>query len=145
VAKEPELSKMKHLRRVGGAVVTTLSVLLVFLALVVPDQITRLPPGNFWMYALVRVPIEALVAIAVLLALPEKWRRALATVLGFVLGLLTVIKIVDMGSWPASSTRSSTGSSSPTATTSCRTRSARPGRSASRWRRSACPPPSSPS
>lgn len=91
------MPNIKHLRRVGGAVVTTLSVLLVFLALVVPDQITRLPPGNFFLYALVRVPIEAIVAIAVLLALPDRWRRVLATVLGFVLGLLTVIKIVDVG------------------------------------------------
>ena len=46
-------------RRVGGALVTTLAAVLVFLALVLPDQITRLPPGNFWLNALVRIPIEA--------------------------------------------------------------------------------------
>ncbi|GIE93149.1 sulfatase [Paractinoplanes rishiriensis] len=86
-----------HLRRVGGAVVTTLAALLVFLALVMPDQITRLPPGNFWLNALVRIPIEALVAIAVLLALPERGRRIVATALGALLGLLTLVKIVDMG------------------------------------------------
>nr|WP_245577401.1 sulfatase-like hydrolase/transferase [Actinoplanes globisporus] len=62
-----------------------------------PDQITRLPPGNFWLNALVRIPIEAIVAVAVLLALPERARQILATFLGFVLGLLTVVKIVDMG------------------------------------------------
>ena len=86
-----------HLRRVGGAVVTTLAALLVFLALVMPDQISRLPPGNFWLNGLVRIPIEALVAIAVLLVLPGRARRITATVLGLVLGLLTVVKIVDMG------------------------------------------------
>jgi len=86
-----------HLRRVGGAVVTTLAALLVFLALVLPDQITRLPPGNFFLNGLVRIPIEALVAVAVLLALPARARRITATVLGFVLGLLTVIKIIDIG------------------------------------------------
>ncbi|MFF5294159.1 sulfatase-like hydrolase/transferase [Paractinoplanes globisporus] len=92
------MSQIKHhLRRVGGAVVTTLATLLVFLCLVMPDQITRLPPGNFWLNALVRIPIEAIVAVAVLLALPERARQILATFLGFVLGLLTVVKIVDMG------------------------------------------------
>jgi hypothetical protein len=91
------VSLREKLRRVGGAAVTTLAALLVFLALVVPDQITRLPPGNFVLNALVRVPIEGLVAIAVLLALPERARRLLATVLGLTLGLLTVVKLVDMG------------------------------------------------
>ncbi|MCU7725497.1 sulfatase [Actinoplanes sp. KI2] len=92
------MSQIKpHLRRVGGAVVTTLAVLLVFVSLVMPDQITRLAPGNFWLNALVRIPIEAIVAIAVLLALPERGRRILATILGFTLGLLTIVKIVDIG------------------------------------------------
>ena len=85
-----------HLRRVGGALVTTLAALLVLLALVMPDQITRLPPGNSWGNALVRIPIEALVSIAVLLALPERARRVVATALGCTLGLLTIVKIVDM-------------------------------------------------
>ena len=92
------MSQIKHhLRRVGGAVVTTLAALLVFLELVMPDQITRLPPGNFWLNALVRIPIEAIVVIAVLLVLPERARRVGATVLGLTLGLLTVVKIIDMG------------------------------------------------
>ncbi|WP_433295909.1 sulfatase-like hydrolase/transferase [Actinoplanes sp. CA-030573] len=92
------MSQIKnHLRHVGGAVVTSLAALLVFLALVLPDQITRLPPGNFWLNALVRIPIEAIVAIAVLLALPERPRRWTATILGFTLGVLTVVKIVDIG------------------------------------------------
>jgi hypothetical protein len=91
------LSLRKHLRRAAGASVTTLAASLVFLALVVPDQVTRLPPGNFWLNALVRVPIEALVAIAVLLALPDRGRRVLATMLGLLLGVLTVVKVIDVG------------------------------------------------
>jgi hypothetical protein len=87
----------RHLRRVGGAVVTTFAAVLVLFALVLPDQIFRLPPHNPWGNALVRIPIEALVAIAVLLALPERARRILATVLGLTLGLLTIVKIIDMG------------------------------------------------
>ncbi len=91
------MSLTKHLRRVGGAVLTTLAGLLVFLALVMPEQIFRLPPGNFVLNGLVRIPIEALVAVAVLLVLPERPRRIVATVLGVTLGLLTVLKIIDMG------------------------------------------------
>jgi len=92
------LSQSKHhLRRVGGGVVTTFAAVLVLFALVLPDQIFRLPPHNPWGNALVRIPIEALVAIAVLLALPERARRILATVLGLTLGLLTIVKIIDMG------------------------------------------------
>lgn len=90
------MSFFKRMRPAGGAVVTTLAALLVFFALIVPDQITRLPPGNSVGSALVRIPIEALAAIAVLLALPDRFRRGLAVVLGLVLGLLTVIKIIDM-------------------------------------------------
>ena len=91
------MSLLKRARPAGRAAVTTLAALLVFLALVMPDQITRLPPGNFVLNALVRIPIEALVAAAVLLALPERGRRVLATALGVVLGLLAIVKIVDLG------------------------------------------------
>jgi hypothetical protein len=87
----------KHLRRVGGVVVTTLASLLVFLELVLPDQITRLPPGNPVVNALVRIPIEGLVALAVLLVLPWKPRQIVATVFGVLLGVLTMIKLVDIG------------------------------------------------
>ncbi|MDY7088046.1 MAG: sulfatase [Actinomycetota bacterium] len=90
------VSVSKHVRRVGGAVVTTVAAVLVFLALVMPDQITRLPPGNFWGTALVRVPIEGLLVAALLLALPARARRITATVLGVVLGVLTVLKIIDI-------------------------------------------------
>jgi len=91
------VSVNKHVRRVAGGVVTTLAALFVFLALVLPDQITRLAPGNFWLTALVRVPIEALLVMALLLALPVRARRITATVLGVVLGVLTVLKVIDIG------------------------------------------------
>jgi hypothetical protein len=88
---------MKYARRAGGTALTVFAALLVFLALVLPDQITRLPPGNFWGTALLRVPIEAVVAVAVLLILPERARRITATALGAILGLLTILKIIDIG------------------------------------------------
>jgi hypothetical protein len=97
VVKEPELSFLTKPRRVGGAVLTTLAALLVLAALIVPDQITRLPPGNPIGNALLRIPIEGIVALAILIVLPATPRKIVAGLLGFVLGLLTVIKIVDMG------------------------------------------------
>jgi sulfatase-like protein len=90
------VSFFKRMRPAGSAVVTALAALLVFFALIVPDQITRLPPGNSVLAALVRIPIEALVATALLLALPARARDRLAALLGLVLGLLTIIKIIDM-------------------------------------------------
>ncbi len=84
-------------RRAAAAALTVLAAVLVFLALVVPDQITRLPPGASVPAAFVRLPIEALAAFALLLALPARARRVVAGLLGAALGLLTVIKVVDMG------------------------------------------------
>ena len=84
-------------RRVTTVVVTVLAAVLVFLALVVPGQITRLPPGASVPAAFVRIPIEALAAFALLLALPGRARRVVAGLLGAVLGVLSVIKILDVG------------------------------------------------
>lgn len=84
-------------RRAAGWVLTFLAAVLVFLALIVPDQITRLPPGFSPWAALVRIPVEGLVGFALLLALPARVRPVAAGVLGAVLGLLTVVKVVDVG------------------------------------------------
>jgi hypothetical protein len=91
------VSQPKSYRRVIRHVTTGFAAVLVFLALILPDQITRLPPGNHWYTALVRIPVEALVAAAILLLLAQPWRRRVAAVAGVVLGLLTVIKLVDIG------------------------------------------------
>jgi len=84
-------------RRVAAGVFTVLAAVLVFLALVVPDQITRLPAGSSVPAAFVRIPIEALAALAVLIVLPARARGIVAGVLGAMLGLLTIIKVIDMG------------------------------------------------
>ncbi|BCJ49183.1 hypothetical protein Asp14428_06580 [Actinoplanes sp. NBRC 14428] len=88
---------MSRPRRAAGWVLTGLAALVVFLALVVPDQVLRLPAGSSPWATLVRVPLEALVAAAILLVLPPRARTVTATVLGAVLGVLTVLKIIDMG------------------------------------------------
>jgi hypothetical protein len=86
-------------------VVSVLAVLLVLLALNVPVQVVPeesdrdtfvpLPPASF-----IRVPLEALVFFAVVLALPRRLgrvRTALAVVAGVVLALSSVSRILDIG------------------------------------------------
>ncbi|GAA4590799.1 hypothetical protein BJY16_000065 [Actinoplanes octamycinicus] len=91
------MSQPKSYRRVIRHVTTGFAAVLVFVALILPDQITRLPPGNHWYTALLRIPIEALVAGAVLLLVPVRARRWTAAGLGVLLGALTVVKLVDIG------------------------------------------------
>ena len=75
-----------------AAVLTILAVLLVWAALVAPDQPSRLTPSAF-----VRVPLEGLVVIALALVLPATARRLLAWIVGPALGLLVIVKILDFG------------------------------------------------
>ncbi|MEV4705129.1 sulfatase [Actinoplanes sp. NPDC049316] len=88
---------MSRPRRAAGWIATGLAASVVFLALVVPDQVTRLPPGASPWATLLRVPLEALAVAAVLLALPARARVVTAGVLGALLGVLTVVKVVDVG------------------------------------------------
>jgi hypothetical protein len=96
------VSPTKSYRRVIRHLTTGFAAVLVFLALIVPDQIFRLPPGNSVFTALLRVPVEALFAGALLLLLPQRGRlgrarRPVAAGLGVLLGLLTVVKMIDIG------------------------------------------------
>ena len=75
-----------------AAVLTILAILLVWVALVAPDQPSRLTPSAF-----VRLPLEGLVLIALALVLPATARRVLAGVVGPALGLLVIVKVLDIG------------------------------------------------
>jgi hypothetical protein len=79
-------------RRVTRAIITVLGGLLVFLALVAPREVGQLSPLVF-----LRIPVEALVGVAVLLALPARWRQILALVAGALLALLTLLRVLQMG------------------------------------------------
>ena len=70
-------------RRVLAGVATALAGVLVFLALSTPNNISRLPEGSNTAEALIRIPIEALLGIAVLLALPARARRVAAASAGW--------------------------------------------------------------
>jgi uncharacterized membrane protein len=82
-------AKRHPIRRV---LLTTLACLLVFAALVAPNEL-----DEFSFAAFLRIPVEALVGAALLLILPPRPRRIVAIVLGVLLGLLTVVKLLDIG------------------------------------------------
>jgi len=77
---------------VAGRVITALACLLVLFALIAPNEITRLTPGAF-----VRIPLEGLVCVGLVLVLPVRAKRIVAVLAGVILGLLTIVKIVDIG------------------------------------------------
>jgi phosphatidylglycerophosphate synthase len=77
---------------VAARAASALAVLLVVVALVAPNQMGLFTPGAF-----ARIPAEALVGVAVLLALTARPRRVVAVAAGAVLGLLTIVKVFDLG------------------------------------------------
>ena len=85
-----------RVRVVLAWVATTLSFLLVWFGLTTPNELDQLTPAAF-----LRIPVEGLVGVGLLLVLPARVRRVVATALGAVLGLLTILKILDMGFFQA--------------------------------------------
>ena len=72
--------------------ITVAAVVVVWLALVVPDDLSELTPARF-----ARIPLEGLVLVALALVLPPRGRRTAAVVFGVALGLVVVVKALDMG------------------------------------------------
>ncbi|WP_443079932.1 sulfatase [Streptomyces sp. P9-A2] len=83
-----------HPRAARGVTVgtTVLAGALLLFALLVPNRVERLAPEAF-----LRIPAEGVLLATLLLALPPRPRRITALVSGALLGLLTVLKMVDMG------------------------------------------------
>lgn len=79
-------------RTVAGRVTTVLAGLLVLAVLTAPGRFDQLTPMAF-----LRVPVEALVAAALLVALPGRARRPVAVASGVALGLVAVVKVLDLG------------------------------------------------
>ncbi|HET7474866.1 MAG TPA: sulfatase-like hydrolase/transferase [Dermatophilaceae bacterium] len=75
-----------------GWLLTVLAATLVLFALLLPNRPDRIAPADF-----LRVPVEALAGAALLVALPRRPGRAVATVLGITLALLTVLRLLDLG------------------------------------------------
>ncbi|MGY3200241.1 sulfatase [Streptomyces sp. TE5632] len=86
--------RRRHPRAARGITVgtTVMAGALLLFALLVPNRVERLTFEAF-----LRVPAEGILLATLLLALPPKPRRITAVVSGVLLGLLTVLKMVDMG------------------------------------------------
>jgi phosphatidylglycerophosphate synthase len=74
------------------SVVTASAFVLVWAALVAPNHLEQFTPSAF-----VRIPIEGLVVIAVGLVLPSRARQAFAVLVGLLVGMVAVLKILDLG------------------------------------------------
>ncbi|GAA5179381.1 hypothetical protein GCM10023322_09200 [Rugosimonospora acidiphila] len=70
---------------------TILAFLLVWFALVAPEEITQLTPAVF-----IRIPIEGIVLAALVLVLPGRARNVVMATVGVLLGVLALVKILDM-------------------------------------------------
>jgi phosphatidylglycerophosphate synthase len=80
------------LHRAVAVAVTVVAVVLFWFVLVAPDRPSDLNPGAF-----VRLPLELLVLVALGSLLPAVPRRVLAAVVGAVLGVLVIVRVLDMG------------------------------------------------
>lgn len=69
-----------------------LAALLVLTALLLPNKVTNLHVREF-----VRLPAEAIIGAAVMLALPRRPRLVVAAVSGAGLGVMTIVNLLDMG------------------------------------------------
>jgi len=78
--------------RVLSRTLTVLSAVLVLAALLLPNTVGAVRAGTF-----VRIPVEAVVGAALLLALPRRPRVVVAALGGLALAALTVLNLLDMG------------------------------------------------
>jgi hypothetical protein len=85
-----------RVRTTIAAALTVLALLIVWAALVAPNQ-----PQDFTVTAFFRVPLEGLVLIALAAVLPTVPRRILAGVAGPALALLVILKILDIAFFTA--------------------------------------------
>jgi phosphatidylglycerophosphate synthase len=79
-------------RGTRSTVATALAVVVVWFVLVLPDRVTHLTPGAF-----AGIPLEALVLVAAVLVLGPRAGRAVTRVFGVLLGLVLVVKVLDLG------------------------------------------------
>ncbi|MFL5863632.1 MAG: CDP-alcohol phosphatidyltransferase family protein, partial [Solirubrobacteraceae bacterium] len=79
-------------RRVAATVLTILAAVVVWGALVAPDQ-----PKYLTLTGFLRLPLEGLVLIAFALVLPVTARRIVAAVVGPLLALVVIFKVLDIG------------------------------------------------
>ena len=80
-----------RLQRAVRIAIAALAFIFLWFALVAPDRTWQFSLGAF-----VRIPIELLVLVAVALVLPPWPRRIVAIIAGILIGVLTVVKILNI-------------------------------------------------
>ena len=80
-----------RVRRAVRIAIAALAFMVLWFALVAPDRTWQFSLGAF-----VRIPIELLVLVAVALVLPPWPRRIVAAIAGILIGLLAVVKILNI-------------------------------------------------
>ncbi|MEV0716642.1 sulfatase [Asanoa sp. NPDC050611] len=73
-------------------ILTGLAAFFVLLLLLVPDDFAALSP-----WAILVIPLEALVGVAVVVFLPARARTVVGIVAGVLLGAITILKLLDLG------------------------------------------------
>jgi phosphatidylglycerophosphate synthase len=96
VADRDPTAARGRVRAILAAALTIAAILLVWVALVAPDH-----PSRLTLSAFVRLPLEGIVLVALALVLSATARRVLALVVGSVLGLLVIVKVLDLGLYAA--------------------------------------------
>ncbi len=86
------MNRIQQARTAAGWVVSALALTVVWFALVAPNQLSQFTPSAF-----LRIPIEALIVVAVGLFVKARARRVIALVVGVLLAVLAIVKLLDMG------------------------------------------------
>ncbi|TQJ08478.1 CDP-alcohol phosphatidyltransferase family protein [Lapillicoccus jejuensis] len=92
-ASAPEPRRRIPLRRNLAHVLAAALLVLAWCALLLPGR-----PDRLSLAGTLRLPVEAVAVAAALVVTPDRWRRAVATVLGLGLGLVVLARLLDLGS-----------------------------------------------
>jgi phosphatidylglycerophosphate synthase len=89
---KPAKASNGRVRTGVASALTIVAFAFVWAALVAPDR-----PSGLTLIAFLRIPLEGFVLVAVALVLPVRPRRVLAGLLGLTLGLVVILKMLDVG------------------------------------------------
>jgi phosphatidylglycerophosphate synthase len=92
----PPSARRSPVRTGVATALTIFAFAFVWAALVAPDR-----PSALTLTAFLRIPLEGLALVALALLLPVRARRALAGLLGLTLGLVVILKMLDVGFFTA--------------------------------------------
>lgn len=95
-AEPPAQPRPSRARSSAAVAVTILALVIVWAALVAPDQ-----PADVTLTGFLRLPVEGLVLIGLAVVLPIPARRAFVAVVGPLLGLLVILKVLDIAFFSA--------------------------------------------